>query len=263
MPHKISYREKGQGPLTILLHGYGGSVLHWDQIVDRLEDRFRLVIPNLSHLYMSSNKLVFQEQVEKFCQFIDLKYPDEKMNIVGISYGAAISGGFALKRPHRLEKLVLINPLMPYPVDHFKTTELIYFFNLPMNPSSLFMILSTPIGKSFLRRTAEIFRDARLEGATNVEHLSGRKLQFVAQVISHFSWILKNEDWSIWADQLPQLPHDKLVIYDKEDQLFDLDSYRAFVHQLLNVQSVETTGAGHLAIKTRPESIAHQLLSFL
>lgn len=263
MPHKISYREKGQGPLTILLHGYGGSVLHWDQVVDRLENRFRLVVPNLSHLYMSGTKLEFKEQVDKFCQFIELKYPNEKMNIVGISYGAAISWAMTLKKPNLIEKLVMINPLMPYPVEHFKTTELKYFFNLPMNPTSLFMILSTPIGKSFLRRTAEVFRDARLEGATNVEHLSGRKLQFVAQVISHFSWILKNEDWSVWAAQLSQLNHEKLVIYDREDQLFDLDSYRAFVHQLANAYAVETTGAGHLAIKTRPESIAHHLLEFL
>ncbi len=124
-------------------------------------------------------------------------------------------------------------------------------------------MLSTPMGKSFSRRAAQIFRDERSEGVTAVENLKGRKLQFVAHMIHHFAWILRSEDWNFWHQKLLNYRGDCRMIFDKEDLLFDQEAYRKFAKHIGCDDVVSLTGAGHLAIKTRPDVVAKLIMEFL
>src|SRR5690349_5061280 len=107
---KIAFREVGEGPILILLHGYAGSVLHWDPIVARLKSHYRVVTPNLTHLFMGKSPLTFSEQIDVFAKFIETHFPNQKVHLTGISYGAAISWGVAIQHPHLVDRTVFINP---------------------------------------------------------------------------------------------------------------------------------------------------------
>lgn len=263
MSHKITFRERGQGPLLILLHGYGGSVHHWEHIAESLADRYRVIVPNLTHLYMSSDKIFFTVQVELMARFIRENFPGEKVSIAGLSYGGALTWGVASQHPDLVEKSVLINPMVTDPIKHFLPKELKFFFSIPLNLKSIYMMLSTPMGRSFLKRSAQIFRDERSSGNAGVDNLQGRKLQFVAHMIHHFAWILRSEDWGFWHRQLYTYRGECRLIFDSEDLLFDQQAYRHFASHIGCEDIVVLNGAGHLAIKSQPEEVSKLIRQFL
>ena len=263
MSQKITYRERGQGAVLLLLHGYGGSIHHWQSVAESMSEHYRVIVPNLTHLYLSSEKLSFSTQVDLLAQFIEEHFPGEPVHVAGLSFGGALCWGLASKYPHLVKKTMLINPMVTDPIKHFMPIELRFFFTIPLNIKSIYVMLSTSMGRSFLRRSAQIFRDERADGPTAVERLQGRKLQFVAYMIHHFAWLLRSEDWSAWSKNLVNYRGDVCLIYDKEDLLFDEGSYKKFAMHIGCEDVIALMGAGHLAIKTRPELIVNHLREFI
>lgn len=212
---------------------------------------------------MSSDKLFFSVQIEVLARFIQGNFPNQRVHVAGLSYGGALCWGLATHHPHLVKKTVLINPMVTDPIRHFLPKELKFFFSIPLNLKSVYVMLSTPMGRSFLKRSAQIFRDERSEGAVSVETLKGRKLQFVAHMIHHFSWILRSEDWAYWHTRLYTYRGDCRLIYDQQDLLFNQEAYRQFARHIGCEDIVALTGAGHLAIKTQPEEVARLIQEFI
>jgi len=263
MSHKITFRERGQGPVLILLHGYGGSVHHWDACATELAKNYRVVIPNLSHLFMSTDRIFFTVQVEALAEFIKCNFPEQKVHLAGLSFGGALSWALSLQHPELIENVVLINPMVPDPVAAFTLPELRYFFVMPMTSRAIYMLLSTPIGKAFLKRAADIFRDERSGGAGRLDTLKGRRLLFVSHLIYNFAWILRKEDWHWWKEQISKKIFASFLIFDREDLLFKKEIYLQFAQDIHCSKVLELTGSGHLAIKSRPEMIAKAIHEYL
>jgi pimeloyl-ACP methyl ester carboxylesterase len=260
---KIAFREEGVGPILMLLHGYAGSVLHWDPIVASLKSKYRVVTPNLSHLFMGKDRLTFSTQVELFAGFIKTHFPGQKVHLTGISYGAALVWGVALKYPELVDRTVFINPMPPAPVQAFNIPILKTFFQLPLNLRSIYLILRTPMGRFFLKRAAEVFRIERAEFWDRTQPLHGRKLLFVCHVIHNFAFILRNENWGAWKMRFESWTHMSLLIFDVEDPLFKPKTYYAFQELLGCEATSEVKNAGHIAIQTRPDEIASKMEMFL
>lgn len=263
MAHKITFRERGQGPILILLHGFGGSVHHWESCAEELSKNYRVIVPNLSHLFMSTDRIFFTVQVESIAQFIKTNFPNEKVHIAGLSFGGALAWALSRQRPELIERLILINPVVPDPIPVFSLPELRYFFVMPMNSRAIYVLLSTPIGKAFLKRAAMIFRDERSGGVGRLDTLKGRRLLFVSHLIFNFSWMLRREDWFWWREKVTKSEFPCLLIYDREDLLFSKEVYVKFAQDLRADKVIELNGAGHLAIKSRPELISRAIHNYL
>ena len=249
--------------MLILLHGYGGSVHHWQQVVEKLCQHYRVIVPNLGHLYFSTDKLSFSKQVQALAKFIEIHFPGQQVHLAGLSFGGALCWALAAEYPHLVSKTALINPMVLDPIRHFLPRELHFFFRLPLGKKIIFAILATPLGRNFLKKAGQIFRGERHEGGHSVEHLSGRKLQFVAYMIHHFAWILRQEDWISWNKKL--LNHLQLcrLIYDRQDLLFNEEAYKKFALHIGCKDVISMEGAGHLAIQTHPELIAKYIVEFI
>lgn len=259
---KIAFRTRGEGEILILLHGYAGSVLQWDQVAKNLEGHFKVVVPNLTHLFMGREEWSFTKQIDMFADFIRFEFPNQKVHITGISYGGALAWGLALRHPELINKTVFINPMPPGPTQSFAIPVLKSFFNLPLNVRSIYMILRTPVGRFFLKRAAEVFRVERAELMERLDGLHGRKLLFICHVIHKFSWILKTENWHLWKLRLETWTHPSLLIYDEEDTLFAKKTYVKF-QELIGCEEVfQLHDAGHIAITTQPETISKRIIEF-
>lgn len=260
---KIAYREMGEGPLLILLHGYAGSVLHWEPIANHLKSQYRVVVPNLSHLFMGRDYLTFSAQIDLLAQWMRNHFPNQKVHLTGISYGGALIWGLALRYPELVDRTVFINPMPPSPISVFRIPILKSFFRLPWSLHAIYMILRTPMGRLFLRRAAQVFRIDRADLWSHGSGLQGRKLLFVCHVIHHFAFILRQENWRAWKMRLESWTHLSLLIYDDKDPLFQPKTYHDFQDLIGCDITKEVHEAGHIAIQTKPLEIAEMIEEFL
>lgn len=260
---KILYRTFGEGPLLILLHGYAGSVLHWDPVVQNLQTHYQLVVPNLTHLYMSNESFTFSQQVDVLAKFIQVNFSNRKVHLAGASYGGALLWGVALRYPQLVDKTIFINPMPPAPMEKFSIPILNAIFRLPLNIPSIYMILRTPLGRFFLSKAMEIFRVEGLGRWERHQKLHGRRLLFICHVIHNFSFILKTENWKTWQSQLPGWTHPSLLIFDQQDPLFKPKTYHQFQELIGCDETRELYLAGHIATNIRGLEISEMIKEFL
>ena len=265
MSHKINHREIGEGPILVLLHGYGGSVIHWDAVVENLKKDYRVVIPSISHLFLCQDKIFFSIQIEVLAQFLKEKFPQQKVNLAATSYGGALAWALSIQYPDLVDRLVLINPMLPHPGKYFIPPELRYFCVTPWTEKGIKMALATPIGQALIKKLIAAFRDERSRSHATSQKLAGKKLDFVAHLVHNFTWILHNEDWAAWDEKIRQCLRKptSMVIFDQQDYLFSEECYQAFAKNLKSQKVVATSGGGHLTIKTKPEEICLFIREFI
>jgi 3-oxoadipate enol-lactonase len=112
----IHYLERGHGEPLLLIHGLGCSGADWAFQVAALENRFRIIIPDLpgsGHSRPPAAEYTiagFANALWKLMDHLGLQTP----NIVGFSLGGAVALEMATLRPASVPRLGLINSLATY-----------------------------------------------------------------------------------------------------------------------------------------------------
>jgi 3-oxoadipate enol-lactonase len=112
----IHYLQRGRGEPLLLIHGLGCSGAAWAFQVAALEQRFRLIIPDLPGSGHSSPPHTeytiagFANAMWRLMDHLKIARP----NIVGFSLGGAVALEMATLRPDCVPKLALINSLATY-----------------------------------------------------------------------------------------------------------------------------------------------------
>lgn len=108
---QIAYRERGGGErVVVLVHGNMTSSKHWDLLMEKLDDEFTVVAPDLrgfgeSTYYERITSIRdFSEDVHQFIEALNL----EKFDMVGWSTGGAVAMQYVADYPGKCEKLVLL-----------------------------------------------------------------------------------------------------------------------------------------------------------
>ena len=261
---KISSRAHGEGPVLVFLHGYAGSVLHWDSVVEDLKKQFTCVVVNYSHFYMGRTALSFADQAKLLADWIEEKFPLQKVHLIGMSYGAALSWAIGITHPHLVDRVVFVNPMPPAPARHFAMAGMKIFFRLPLGRKVVLAFLSTYFGRNFLKKCAHIFRLQTRRETKRLDNLEGKKKLFVVHLFNNFAWILKNENWKRWQESLRKdWKHQSMIIFDDKDPLFEKPCYSDFVDLLRCQEKVITSGAGHIATQNLPHLISQAVANFL
>lgn len=108
---KIHYREAGQGPAVILLHGLGGDGSRWGPLMQALAPDFRVIavdqigfgqsdkpLANYNHAMLSEFLAEFAKQIGA-----------EKASLVGHSMGGYVGMHASVHYPEMVDKLVLVD----------------------------------------------------------------------------------------------------------------------------------------------------------
>lgn len=107
----VHYKDEGQGPVILLLHGSFGSLRTWDGVVERLKDQYRLIRldqpPSAlsGDLPASAAELSLEDFISRFLDELGV----DRASLVGTSSGGIIAYRFAAKFPDRTEALVIAN----------------------------------------------------------------------------------------------------------------------------------------------------------
>lgn len=108
----VSYYVVGKGQPVVFLHGLTGSASSWQEIVERLGKNkgISCIVPDLPGLGYSEKlnlRYTLDKDVDFLFRFVQ-KITKERIILVGDSSSGTISLKFALKHPHKIEKLILI-----------------------------------------------------------------------------------------------------------------------------------------------------------
>ncbi|CPR05484.1 alpha/beta hydrolase [Mycobacterium bohemicum DSM 44277] len=107
---RIAYRDAGDGPALLLIHGMAGSSDTWRAIIPRLSKQFRVIAPDLLGHGMSA-KPRGDYSLGAFAVFLrDLldELGVDRATVVGQSLGGGIAMQFAHQHRDYCERLVLI-----------------------------------------------------------------------------------------------------------------------------------------------------------
>jgi len=118
----LHYLTRGQGGPLLLIHGLGSSGADWAFQAPALEDRFRLIVPDLpgsGHSTATPGDLSIEGFACDLWALLD-SLGSAHPNIVGFSLGGAVALEMALQRPEAVPRLVLINSLASYRIDHWR-----------------------------------------------------------------------------------------------------------------------------------------------
>ena len=108
----VNYVQAGEGPVVLLLHGLGTSLVSWACNIDALADAgYTVIAPDLpgsgdsdkpGHLDYSPDSAA--DFIFEFTEELGLK----RFSLVGNSAGGVIAALFALEHPDMVEKMVLV-----------------------------------------------------------------------------------------------------------------------------------------------------------
>ncbi len=120
---KLHYRDVGEGPVIVLLHGEMSSLHTWEEWIDTLSQDFRVIALDLPgsgltgapHCVSDPEDTCSENLSEEYIEytlryfFDDLKL--RRFSLIGSSYGGYLASRYALKNSQRVDKLVLIAPM--------------------------------------------------------------------------------------------------------------------------------------------------------
>lgn len=110
------YCDAGSAQAAVLLHAGGTCGKHWRKVAPLLEDGFRLLVPDLigfgeTDSWSGDRDLEHDDQADMVRALI-ARAGAEPAHLVGHSYGGATAVRLALRYPHAVRSLVLIEPVL-------------------------------------------------------------------------------------------------------------------------------------------------------
>ncbi len=118
----LHYESHGAGAAVLLVHGLGSSGADWAFQIPVLAARYRVITPDLRGAGQSAKPpgpYAIAQFAADLWRLLDA-LTVERAHLVGFSLGGAVALEMGLQQPARVERLVTINSLPSYRVDHWK-----------------------------------------------------------------------------------------------------------------------------------------------
>lgn len=248
----LSWREAGEGPPVVLLHGLGGSRRAWESQLEVLSDRFRCIawdMPGygrsapLDHLSFAA----IADAVARLLDIVDVECAD----LVGLSFGGQQAMHTALAHPSRVRRLVLADTSARFGADGtdaeaWKQRRLAPL-DAGVTPAEMAPVVLDAItapGFAGLERDRAIAAFAEISGAglrASVECLPSHDV----------------------SDRLADITIPSLVIVGEFDIETPLE-YAQFIADHIPDSRLEVvSGAGHLVPSERPDEFNRLVAEFL
>jgi pimeloyl-ACP methyl ester carboxylesterase len=264
---EVFYREGGDpaAPTLLLLHGFPSSSAQYQQLMERLEDRYHVIAPDYPGFGQSpplSGTTSFDRIADVIDGFTDLMGL-EHFSLYMFDFGSPVGFRLVTRRPERVQGLVLQNgnayeaglgpnmqALKPYWQDRSANEDAI---------------------RGFLQ--LEATRSQYLDGvadSTSVNpdlwELDQRYLELPGrdQVMLDLLYDYQNnvELYPRWHDYLRANQPPALLPWGQNDQFFPPDGARAYLQDLPQAE-LHLLDTGHFATATHSDEIADLIVGFL
>ncbi|MCU4652338.1 alpha/beta fold hydrolase [Roseibacterium sp. SDUM158016] len=258
-PHRWHVQIEGTGPDMLLLHGAGASAHSWHRLMPRLDERFRLIAPDLpGHGWTRSPRgRSGLPQVARDIAALMTEIGASPRVIVGHSAGGAIALEIARQGLMELDRIVVINGAL----EDFKGPAGVLF------PIMARVLAVNPFTGLFLSRGGSTAQVRSLIGATGTD-LDEAALSHYARLIArreHVDGTLAMmAQWSLRElnASLPGISVPTLFLHGDRDQAVRIDVAERAAAAMPDARLVTLKGIGHLAQEEAPDLVADEILRF-
>ena len=261
---RMHYRDQGRadGPVLLLVHGFGASLHTWEPWAAALGSDHRVVSVDLPGFGLTRTPTGFDiggdayvTALEQFAQAKDL----ERFTLAGNSMGGAAAWAYTLAHPERVEALVLVNAAgAPSERDGGRPPLIFALLGNPVGRALLRDVDTTPMVRSGLRSA---FADdaqvtpAMVERYVALSRAPGRRDQILDSRGPR-------DDRGAFG-RLAGLRTPTLVMVGAEDGVIPAAQSRRFADVIPGARLILYPGVGHVPQEEIPERSAADLRAWL
>ena len=255
---KVHYRDEGQGPTVVLIHGLNCSLQSWDGWVERLRKNYRLVRLDLPGHGLTGpsptaryDYAVMSHVIDRLTQTLGV----EKFAVAGSSMGGAIALDFTDRHPEKVEKLILIDPI-GYP-DEIMPVSL-RLWGVPVVRDILTAITPWSVYKSGLS-------EAYGNQAWLTDLLAMRNYQLLLRQGNRRATRdrFAQGDFSVSVPSIAKIHAKTLIMWGGADRWFPVSFGERFARDIAGAQLKVYPGLGHVPMEEGPEVTSRDAEAFL
>jgi pimeloyl-ACP methyl ester carboxylesterase len=264
--HRVSYRQGGDGPVLLLLHGVTNSSATWEPVAPALAERFTLVAPDLlGHGDSATPRGDYSLGAHASgARDVLTALGIERATIVGHSLGGGIAMQFAYQFPERCERLVLVSSGGLGREVHLLLRAAALpgaDYVLPALTSAGLLGVGRGVGSVLRRLRLAPDGDLALlaEGFASLDNGGSRQafLHTVRSVIEPSGQRVSAHNRLALAKLLPSL-----IVWGEKDSIIPVEHGEA-AHEAMPGSRFEVfPGAGHMPHAADPERFASLLIEF-
>jgi len=255
--HRIHYVDVGEGPVVVLLHGSSISSFSFRHQIAALQNRFRVIAPDLLGYGRSSAPIKgagFILQANVLRRFLD------SLNLSSIrllvhDWGGPIGLGCAAMKPEQISQLILVNTTF---LPDFHPPPYWRLFIAPLLGDFIIVRLNFFChGLPFLLQAARN-PIVRAVYAQPFKQISTRRTIIALERLTGFKPLMESV-----VKQLSKLQVPTLILWGKPDPYFrsrELERLKSFFK---NVTVKVIPGAGHFPQENAPEIMTKELIDFI
>ncbi len=253
---KVHYRQEGEGPHLLLLHGTASSLHTWDGWVEELKNHFtitRLDLPafGLTGAHPDGNYSIdfYTSFLNEFVNQLDL----DSLHVAGNSLGGGIAWSYALSHPEKVSKLVLID------ASGYPSGEIPFVFKLARNDLTADLLKSiTP--RSFVEKNIQdvYYNDSKINDLLIDRYYEltlapGNRQAFIDRARINMGYNHK---------RLSEIKAPTLILWGKYDEWVPLENAYKFNNNIEGSELV-ILESGHVPMEENPVITATRVKSFL
>ena len=262
----LHYRDEGKsdGPVLVLVHGFGASAADWDDWAKRLGDRYRTIAPDLPAFGLTRApkdwRMSGGGQVEIVDQLVS-RLGVTGFVIAGNSMGGGVAWRYALAHPEKVRGLVLVDAAGWPPEKKQRQGAII--FRLLDNPVARALIKNLDV--SALAKQG--LESALVDKSLVTPALVKRYTDF-SRAPGHRDIILSGrpgggtEDVATKA-RLAQIAAPTLIMVGQEDHLIPYADGERFADAIPGSKLIVYPGVGHVPMQQIPDKSAVDLGAWL
>ncbi len=255
--NRVHYRDEGNGPTLVLLHGTASSLHTWDAWAKQLKDSFRVIRMDLPGFGLTGPDRLDRYEVSDDVRFLSdfLNTLDIKeAHIAGSSLGGRIAWQYALEHPNHVKSLTLIDAL-GYPQTSWppaiQLAQWPVFDTIMTHISPRFMYKQ---GLSDVYHQPQQITEVLVDRYFELSRYPGNMAAFPKRVKARL-----DQD----AHLIPSITAPTLVLWGEQDKYFPVENARRFVDDMPNAVAHTYANVGHLPMEEAAQQSLRDFKSFI
>ncbi len=256
-PVHVAIDGPSEGPVVVMIHGFGASLHTWQGWSEGLRDRYRVVRFDLPGAGLSPPDPTGRYDDARAIEIIEALLAEleaPQATLVGNSLGGRIAWRFALERPERTIGLVLVSP------DGFASAG--FEYGAAPRVSFVWSLMRFFLPKSVV---TENLKASYGDPSRLVPEVADRYYELLRAPGARKA-LLERTRQTILVDPKPLLPSitaPTLLLWGEKDRLIPIENAQDYVTGIPDAEFISFPELGHVPMEEDPETSLAPLAMFL